>query len=341
MTLPIFSRPNSPCIDADDRSIAVLPRFKKHEIFAILRDYHATYDAAYTQPTPERSVASIPEEAPSTQADVDLDDLANAIDDVMDNLLPPSEDSAVVSVEMESNDLINVLNDSVGELQVLMRSLELDSSTEAQQLSEILNTFTADLKNVVRHLLDLRLVSSMTVDWINDDYPELTQQDASTFILAPIFDDEDETMLDLNTFGMDCVSSGMSTTADATVLDAVNIEELNDDAPDCDVQCLVQALLDGRETVDHRLPDYVEDNFWEELEQLLDDTETDAIPPSVPVSSSDRSWTVRFLNEADESVADGFESLDTPDNLLDAIASSYQAKVQPKAARPLWNVRFV
>jgi len=354
MTLPMFPRPNNLAIDADDRSIAILPRFKKHEIFAILRDYHAAYDAAYTQPSvepvaqvapelpPERTpepasesvleLATVPdwvEESTASLSETDLTGLAEAIDEVMDNLLASSADRCVPVAEAEPDDLINVLNDSVCELQSLMRSLDSDDSTEAQQLFDLLNAFTADLKNVVRHLLDLRLVSSMTMDWMNDDYPEFSSQDAATLVLDPTFDDEDETMFDLDysdrahsLFGMDAIET------DATLFE---IEELKDDSEDCDVQRLVSALLEGRETVNHSLPDDTEANFWEELERLLDDDTTTESEPSSPayVNSLAHAWTLRFVNETSDEVSDVPETLETPemtDDLLDAIAVSYHNK---------------
>ncbi|WP_204150324.1 hypothetical protein [Leptolyngbya sp. CCY15150] len=105
----------------------------------------------------------------SPSSDISLENLSHAVDDALEELLAIEPNGQEPRPGSSTKDLVNVLNRTIFDLQSFMNTLGDDNMDDIQQLRTIIQSFIDDLSATVRYLLDCRLMSSISVDWADEE----------------------------------------------------------------------------------------------------------------------------------------------------------------------------
>lgn len=138
----------------------------KHEVLSILKAYHG--DSSNYDGWTDMMIEEVqPPSSPSS--DVSLEKLSYAVDDALQELLAIEPNGQGQRSSSSTKDLVDVLNRTIFDLQSFMNTLGDDNIDDIQQLRTIIQSFIDDLSATVRYLLDCRLMSSISVDWVDEE----------------------------------------------------------------------------------------------------------------------------------------------------------------------------
>lgn len=138
----------------------------KHEVLSILKAYHSdssNYDGWMDMMIDEVQPPS------SSSSDASLELLSHAVDNALEELLAIEPDGQGQRSGSSTKDLVHVLNRTIFDLQSFINTLGDDNTDDIQQLRTIIQSFIDDLSATVRYLLDCRLMSSISVDWVDEE----------------------------------------------------------------------------------------------------------------------------------------------------------------------------